>query len=61
LPLPYLYGLFYFKKKEFNMKKIIEIEKDLDFLDNLDKDLDFNINESVLSDLDNFSLDVEIY
>ena len=43
------------------MKKIIEIEKDLDFLDNLDKDLDFNINESVLSDLDNFSLDVEIY
>jgi len=43
------------------MKKIIEIEKDLDVLDNLDKDLDFNINESVLSDLDNFSLDVEIY
>jgi hypothetical protein len=27
-----------------------------------DKDLDFNINEDVLSDLDNFSLDVsEIY
>jgi len=27
-----------------------------------DKDLDFNINENVLSDLDNFSLDVsEIY
>jgi|YelNatPaOPRAMG01_1025707.scaffolds.fasta_scaffold401835_2 hypothetical protein len=44
------------------MKKIIEIEKDLDVLDNLDKDLDFDISENILSNLDTFELNVaEIY
>jgi len=47
-------------------QKSIELEEDaFEILENIDRDLDFNVNKNVLSNLDsldNFSLDVsEIY
>jgi len=57
-------GFFVFKKEVFmNISDNILEEDAFEMLEIIkDKDLDFNINENILFDLDNFSLDVsEIY